>query len=149
MDNATFVFEIFLRDNAFMGQIDHFIRIFQNYAAVDLKNTPQLVLSIVELLHTRVLNGEKIAQVKQAQVKQAQVKQAQVKQAQVKHVEFNLTLDDTHLLLDLYRKYIIEQLVLCDETLINEFSQIYNLCVKLAVIQLKMYKPRTKYFCLL
>lgn len=139
MDNATFVFEIFLRDNAFMGQIDNFIRIFQNYAAVDLKNTPQLVLSIVELLHTRVLNGEK----------QAQVKQVQVKQVQVKHVEFNLTLDDTHLLLDLYRKYIIEQLVLCDETVINEFTGIYNLCVKLAVIQLKMYKPNTKYFCLI
>ena len=136
MDNATFVFEIYLRDNAFMGQIDHFIRIFQNYAAVDLKNTPQLVLSIVELLHTRILNGEKMGRF---------VK----KESKVKHVEFNLTLDDTHLLLDLYRKYIIEQLVLCDETLINEFSQIYNLCVKLAVIQLKMYKPRTKYFCLL
>jgi hypothetical protein len=138
MDNATFVFEIYLRDNAFMGQIDHFIRIFQNYAAIDLKNTPQLVLSLIELLHTRILNGEKMGRF----IK----KQAQVKQAQGKHVEFNLTLDDTHLLLDLYRKYIIEQLVLCNETLINEFTGIYNLCVKLAVIQLKMYKPKKKYF---
>jgi hypothetical protein len=138
MDNATFVFEIYLRDNAFMGQIDNFIRIFQNYAAVDLKNTPQLVLSIVELLHTRILNGEKMERFIKTQV--------QVKQVQVKHVEFNLTLDDTHLLLDLYRKYIIEQLVLCDETVINEFTGIYNVCVNLAVTQLKMYKPKKKYF---
>ena len=137
MDNATFVFEAFLRDNIFMGYIDNYIRIFLNTGdLLELKNVPQLVLSIVELLHTKVLNGEKMDRFIQLK------KQS----ARVKHVEFNLTLDDTHLLLDLYRIYVIDKMER-EEPYLNEFSSIYNICVKLAVTQLTFAKRKRNIIC--
>jgi len=136
MDNATFVFEIFLRDNVFMGYIDNYIRIFMNNDIIELKGIPQLVVSIVELLHTKVLNGSKLGR----------FVRLKKESAKVKHVEFNLTLDDTYLLLDLYRNYILDKLEF-EETLKNEFSGIYNICVKLAVTQLTFAKQKRKIMC--
>jgi len=53
--------------------------------------------------------------------------------------EFNLTRDDKYLLFDLYRKYILQKLT-CEDTYINEFTNIYNTCIELVMSQLPFAK---------
>ena len=124
MDNATFVFEVLLRDTVFMNNLDNAIRIFKEEHLMRYKNVPQLVKSLMDVLCSQVLNSGRFKKNWRGKYK-------------VK--EFNLTCDDTYLLLDLYRIYILEKLT-CEDVYVNEFTGVYNICVDLAVMQLPFAK---------
>jgi hypothetical protein len=123
MDNATFVFEVLLRDTVFMGKIDNAIRRFKEKDLMRYKHVPQLVKSLIDVLRSQLLS--------------ALSKKNWRGKYKVK--EFNLTLDDTYSLLDLYRKYILEKLN-CEDAYINEFTSVYNICIHLVILQLPFAK---------
>jgi hypothetical protein len=87
------------------------------------KNVPQLVKALVEVLSSQVLHGG--------------FKKKWRGKYKVK--EFNLTLADTHSLMDLYRKYILKNLN-CEDSYISEFTSMYNICISLVVLQLPFSK---------
>ena len=121
MNNATYVFEVLLRDNDFMGRFDNYIYNFSQDGALAIKNVPELVLSLMLLLQTKVLSRGKDARLKQNCW------------GRYKNPEFNLTIEDTRLLLDLYRNYVLDK-ISCTEKFVKEFTSIYNTCVSLALL---------------
>ena len=123
MDNATFVFEVLLRDTVYMQKIDNAIHWFKEEELMRYKNVPQLVKALVEVLSSQVLHGG--------------FKKNWRGKYKVK--EFNLTLADTHSLLDLYRKYILKNLN-CEDSYISEFTSMYNICISLVELQLPFAK---------
>lgn len=127
MDNATFVFEVLLRDTVFMDNLYNVIRVFKEQDLMRYKHIPQLVKSLMELLCSQVLNTKKLGRFKKNWRGNYKVK------------EFNLTRDDTYLLLDLYRVYILETLK-CEDAYTNEFTSLYNTCVSLVIMQLPFAK---------
>jgi hypothetical protein len=124
MDNATFVFEVLLRDTVFMSKLDIAIRLFIEEDLMRYKHVPQLVKALMDVLCSQVLNS-------------GQFKKNW--RGKYKVQEFNLTRADTHLLLDLYCKYILEKLN-CEDTYIHEFKTVYNTCISLVVMQLPFAK---------
>ena len=124
MDNATFVFEVLLRDTVFMNKLDEAIRLFKEENLMRYKNVPQLVKALIEVLCSQSLNSGWLKKDWRGKYK-------------VK--EFNLTRADTYLLLDLYRTYILEKLT-CEDTYVNEFTSVYNTCISLVVLQLPFAK---------
>ena len=127
MDNATFVFELLLRDTVFMSKLDNAICQFKEQDLMRYKHVPQLVKALMDVLCSQVLNGGKMGQFKTNWRGKYKVK------------EFNLTRDDTYLLLNLYRKYILEKLN-CEDAYINEFTSVYNICINLVALQLPFAK---------
>jgi hypothetical protein len=117
MEKHTFVFESLLWDKVFMGKIDNCISSFIIYGTVKTINIPQLVISIVELLQTKILNGRK---------------------------KETLSLNDTYELMNLYREYIIGKII-CEFN-VEEFNKMYNSCIKLLTIVLK-YSDDKKLSC--
>jgi hypothetical protein len=133
MDNATFVFECLLRNSVFMGHLDMHIRTYLKNDCQKLKQVPQLVFNIMELLHNYVLNNVVVK------------KRTQNRSGKYKLDEFNLTKEDTHLLFDLYCNYILEKIYcdeICEDTYETDFTKIYKTCVSLAVMQLNFAKPK-------
>ena len=124
MDNATFVFEVLLRDIVFMTKLDDAIRVFKEEDLMRYKHVPQLVKALMEVLYSQVLNSGRFKKNWRGKYK-------------VK--EYNLTRDDTFLLLDLYRTYILDKLK-CEDTYVNEFTSVYNICISLVVLQLPFAK---------
>jgi len=124
MDNATFVFEVLLRDIVFMTNLDEAIRLFKEEALMRYKHVPQLVKALIEVLCSQVLNSGRFKKNWRGKYK-------------VK--EFNLRRDDTYLLLDLYRTYILDKLK-CEDTYVNEFTSVYNTCISLVILQLPFNK---------
>ena len=120
MDNATFVFEFLLRDIDFMNNLDNAIELFKKKDLMRYKNVPQLVKTLTEVLCNHVLNCVKMGILKKNWRGKFKIK------------EFNLTRDDKYLLFDLYRKYILQKLT-CEDTYINEFTNIYNTCISLVI----------------
>jgi len=127
MDNATFVFEFLLRDIDFMNNLDNAIELFKKVDLMRYKNVPQLVKTLTEVLCNHVLNSVKMGILKKNWRGKFKIK------------EFNLTRDDKYLLFDLYRKYILQKLT-CEDTYINEFTNIYNTCIELVMSQLPFAK---------
>jgi hypothetical protein len=125
MNNATFVFEVLLRDSVFMGCLDNYIYNFSQNGSLDVKNVPQLVLSLMLLLQTKFLNKSKEALLKKNCW------------GRYKTSEFNLTVADTRLLLDLYSNYILEK-ISCTEKFVKDFTSTYNICVSLATLLRKV-----------
>ena len=113
MDDATFVFETFLRNNVFMTHLDNYITSSLNECdIIEAKSIPQLALSLIELLQTNMLHCKP---------------------------KKKLSVDETYKVFEMYRAYIISKI--SEEGIpsgfdVNEFTTVYNICIKLAVMKL-------------
>lgn len=113
MDESTFVFETFLRNNAFMTHLDNYIATSINEQdIIESKSVPHLVLQIIELLQTNMLHCKP---------------------------KKKLSINETYKLFDMYKTYITSRIT--EEGIPNrfdndEFSTLYNTCIKLAIMKL-------------
>ena len=118
MDNATFMFELLLRNHTFMGKIDSYI-----LTTHQIDDIPQLVLNLTELLQINILYNN-------------------LKQKTTLH------LDDMYNLMELYRIYIFNKAIkynIIVEKQLVKCTEIYNICVKLAVLQLPVSTKQKKW----
>ena len=124
-NNALFVFECLLRDNAFMSSIDDYIinTIFVT-KTFDAKNVPQMVLILMTLL----TKGDTHI-----------------------NIEKQLNNDtDLHDLLTIFYTYIVDRIK--ENCYLNhfdtdEFKKSYDICARLAVMKLK-FSNKSAFYCI-
>ena len=113
MNDSTFVFESFLRNVTFMTHLDNYITTSINDCdIIESKSVPHLALQLIELLQTNMLHCKP---------------------------KKKLSVDETYKLFDMYRTYIISQLTqegIPNGFIVEEFTTIYNICIKLVVMKL-------------
>ena len=113
MDDSIFVFETFLRNNVFMTHLDNYITNSINECdIIETKSVPHLALQLIELLQTNMLHYKP---------------------------KKKLSVVETYKLFELYRTYIISQLTregIPNGFDIDEFNDIFNICIKLVVMKL-------------
>lgn len=120
MDTATFVFELLLRNHTFMAKIDSYI-----LRTHQIDDIPQLVLNLTELLQINILYNN-------------------LKQK----TKITLHVDDMYNLMELYRIYLFNKAIkdnIIVEKQLVKCTEIYNICVKLAVLQLPVSTKQKKW----
>ena len=115
MEQYTLVYEALLWDTSFMGKMDNYIKSAMKDGTININDIPQMVLLIVQLLKSKILNG---------------------------NTKYKLTFDDTVQLLDIYKEYIIEKIIV--EFDIDSFTKMYNTCVKLVTLTLQFSDSKSK-----
>ena len=115
MEQYTLVYEALLWDTSFMGKMDNYIKSAMKDGTININDIPQMVLLIVQLLKSKILNG---------------------------NTKYKLTFDDTVQLLDIYKEYIIEKIIV--EFDIDSFTKMYNNCVKLVTLTLQFTYSKSK-----
>ena len=112
MDDATFVFELLLlKDYSFAHSLDEYIDSVSTLCIIKAKDVPYLVIKLIELLEKKNIKY---------------------------YLEHILSLEETYKLFTLFREYIISKIVCEFDS--KEFNEIYNNCIKLAVLNLSFVK---------
>jgi hypothetical protein len=118
MDDSTFVYELLLlKDHTFSSMLDKYItKAFTPTACtIDSKDIPLLVIKLIELLENRKFTH---------------------------YLEHHLSLDETYKLFNLFRDYIISKIICEFDS--KEFIEVYNNCIKLAVLNLSFVKTKNR-----
>ena len=118
MDDSTFIFELLiLKDYKFSSKLDKYInRAFTSTACtIDSKDIPLLVIRLIELLENKKFTH---------------------------YLEHRLSLEETYKLFNLFREYIISKIICEFDS--KEFIEVYNNCIKLAVLNLSFVKTKNR-----
>ena len=122
INNATFIFECLLRDNAFMSDLDKYIdTTLQNTMTFSVENVPSLVLLIMNLL----TQGENYIDVGKNLKNDEELKQ----------------------LLEIFYDYIVARIQIYTTSKGQifqepEFKISFDICIKLAVMKIKFNKKK-------
>jgi hypothetical protein len=171
MDNSLFIFELLLRDNVFMTQLDNYILTLmkKNKIFIDPHNIPNIVLFLVNVLEVNItyykiklkLDTEEIFDLfelyRQYIVRKATDDQGKINKS-IKYTNdtyINDTYTNDTYINDKYTNDTYTNDKYTNDTYtndtyyneLNDFNNSYNMCIKLMTIHPSYLKKKRKLYC--